>query len=198
MAQLYDAELSPGKLELVQTWLPSQEWSGLDAEVPLEVVTSYRFDDPAGEVGIEMHLVRSADNADGPIYQVPVTYRGAPLEGAEDALITTMEHSVLGKRWVYDAVADPVFVEQARRTIAEAGTSVEEIIVDGDNPGPRTDIADARGTGWDAAIEAVEEADLKVTRLLEADQLAGAETAPGMLVATWDGQSEPVELMRLV
>lgn len=198
MAQLYDAELSPGKLELVQTWLPSQEWSGLDAEVPLEVVTSYRFDDPEGEVGIEMHLVRAADDVDGPIYQVPVTYRGAPLEGAEDALITTMEHSVLGKRWVYDAVADPVFVEQARRTIAEAGTSVEEIIVDGDNPGPRTDIADARGTGWDAAIEAVEEADLKVTRLLEADQLAGAETAPGMLVATWDGQSEPVELMRLV
>ncbi|MFB9777486.1 CG0192-related protein [Brevibacterium otitidis] len=198
MAQLYDAELSPGKLELVQTWLPSQEWSGLDAEVPLEVVTSYRFDDPAGEVGIEMHLVRSADNADGPIYQVPVTYRGAPLEGAEDALITTMEHSVLGKRWVYDAVADPVFVEQARRTIAEADTSAEEIIVDGDNPGPRTDIADARGTGWDAAIKAVEEADLNVTRLLEADQLAGAETGPGMLMATWDGQSEPVELMRLV
>ncbi|NUL58956.1 hypothetical protein F7P83_00920 [Brevibacterium luteolum] len=198
MAQLYDAELSPGKLELVQTWLPSQEWSGLDAEVPLEVVTSYRFDDPAGEVGIEMHLVRSADNADGPIYQVPVTYRGAPLEGAEDALITTMEHSVLGKRWVYDAVADPVFIEQARRTIAEADTSAEEIIVDGDNPGPRTDIADARGTGWDAAIKAVEEADLNVTRLLEADQLAGAETGPGMLMATWDGQSEPVELMRLV
>lgn len=198
MAQLYDAELSPGKLELVQTWLPSQEWSGLDAEVPLEAVTSYRFDDPAGEVGIEMHLVRSADNADGPIYQVPVTYRGAPLEGAEDALITTMEHSVLGKRWVYDAVADPVFVEQARRTIAEADTSAEEIIVDGDNPGPRTDIADARGTGWDAAIKAVEEADLNVTRLLEADQLAGAETGPGMLMATWDGQSEPVELMRLV
>lgn len=198
MAQLYDAELSPGKLELVQTWLPSQEWSGLDAEVPLEVVTSYRFDDPAGEVGIEMHLVRSADNADGPIYQVPVTYRGAPLEGAEDALITTMEHSVLGKRWVYDAVADPVFVEQARRTIAEADTSAEEIIVDGDNPGPRTDIADARGTDWDAAIKAVEEADLNVTRLLEADQLAGAETGPGMLMATWDGQSEPVELMRLV
>ncbi|PMB98870.1 CG0192-related protein [Brevibacterium luteolum] len=198
MAQLYDAELSPGKLELVQTWLPSQEWSGLDAEVPLEVVTSYRFDDPAGEVGIEMHLVRSADDADGPVYQVPVTYRGAPLEGAEDALITTMEHSVLGKRWVYDAVADPVFVEQARRTIAEADTSAEEIIVDGDNPGPRTDIADARGTGWDAAIKAVEEADLNVTRLLGADQLSGAETGPGMLMATWDGQSEPVELMRLV
>lgn len=198
MAQLYDAELSPGKLELVQTWLPSQEWSGLDAEVPLEVVTSYRFDDPAGEVGIEMHLVRAADDADGPIYQVSVTYRGAPLEGAEDALITTMEHSVLGKRWVYDAVADPVFVEQARRTIAEADTSAEEIIVDGDNPGPRTDIADARGTGWDAAIKAVEEADLNVTRLLQADQLAGAETGPGMLMATWDGQPEPVELMRLV
>jgi hypothetical protein len=65
---------------------------------------SYRFDDPAGEVGIEGLLVRRA----GEVFHLPVTYRGAPLDGAEAHLITTMEHSVLGHRWVYDAAGDPV------------------------------------------------------------------------------------------
>jgi hypothetical protein len=37
-----------------------------------------RFADPAGEVGIETHLLHMAD---GQIAQVPVTYRAAPLDG---------------------------------------------------------------------------------------------------------------------
>jgi hypothetical protein len=45
-------------------------------------VSAYRFDDPAGEVGIETLLVRRGA---GPVLQVPLTYRGAPLAGAEDA-----------------------------------------------------------------------------------------------------------------
>ena len=32
----------------------------------------------------------------------------APLEGAEPYLVGTVDHSVLGTRWVYDAMADPV------------------------------------------------------------------------------------------
>ena len=65
---------------------------------------SYRFDDPDGKVGIEALLVRRG----GEVFHLPVTYRGAPLDGAEAHLITTMEHSVLGRRWVYDAAGDPV------------------------------------------------------------------------------------------
>ena len=42
--------------------------------------------------------------------QVPLTYRDEPLDGAEDALITEMQHSVLGTRWVYDGLRDPRFV----------------------------------------------------------------------------------------
>ena len=44
------------------------------------------------------------------LLQVPLTYRDEPLEGAEDAFITQMEHSVLGDRWVYDGLRDPRFV----------------------------------------------------------------------------------------
>ena len=41
--------------------------------------------------------------------QAPLTYRDEPLDGAEDALITEMQHSVLGTRWVYDGLRDPQF-----------------------------------------------------------------------------------------
>lgn len=42
------------------------------------------------------------------LVHVPVTYRAAPLAGAES--IGTLHHSVLGQRWVYDAASDPVAI----------------------------------------------------------------------------------------
>lgn len=114
MAVIHRATLVPSKLELLGTWLQSRlaEPSG----GPVELLGAYRFDDPDGEVGIEGHLVGWGDAT----VHVPVTYRGSPLAGAERWLIGTMEHSVLGRRWVYDAMADPV----ARRALlgALAGT----------------------------------------------------------------------------
>ena len=70
------------------------------------MIGSYRFDDPDGRVGMESHLV----TAGGTLLQVPLTYRDEPLDGADDALITEMQHSVLGTRWVYDALRDPRYV----------------------------------------------------------------------------------------
>jgi hypothetical protein len=103
-------------------WVPRQSWLGSADASALEVVGAYRFDDPAGEVGIETHLVRTAD---GQVVQVPVTYRGAPMSGAEASLITTMQHSVLGERWVYDACVDPVYVSALATAILTGGTEAE-------------------------------------------------------------------------
>src|SRR5206468_8834107 len=72
----------------------------------LRVIGSYRFDDPTGRVGMETHLCMAGDV----LLQVPLTYREHPLDGAEAALISQMEHSVLGTRWVYDGLRDPLFV----------------------------------------------------------------------------------------
>lgn len=52
----------------------------------------------------------SHSGAEEASYLVPMTYRGAPLQGADEALIGTTEHGVLGKRWVYDGGHDPVLV----------------------------------------------------------------------------------------
>jgi hypothetical protein len=119
MALLHRADLRPSKMDLLAAWAPTQPW--FDGEVTAEVVnvSSYRFDDPDGEVGIETILVRAGA---GRVMQVPLTYRAAPLDGGEKWLIGTTEHSVLGTRWVYDATGDPVYlagVATAARTGAE-------------------------------------------------------------------------------
>ena len=102
MAVIYRADISPTKEEVVAMVLDAASLG----TGPVDLVGGYRFDDPEGEVGVEALIARR----DGATYHVPVTYRGAPLPGAEDALICTMEHSVLGRRWVHPAHADPVAI----------------------------------------------------------------------------------------
>ncbi|WP_417233749.1 CG0192-related protein [Arthrobacter sp.] len=129
MAIIHRAQLTPGKQEVVTTWLASQPWSQVSAGDTIEMVGAFRFDDPAGEVGIETHVVRRAD---GRILQVPLTYRGAALQGAERHLVAEMEHSVLGHRWVYDATADPVYAQALASTILRGQAGAEQYLdVDG-------------------------------------------------------------------
>ena len=118
------ATLVPSKIELVTAWLPHQRWyAGKGHQPSLQRVGGFRFEDPEGEVGVETLLL--ADVAASPplVYQVPLTYRGAPLNGAEHALLGTMEHSVLGRRWVYDGPHDPVYVSTLVDTILSSATS---------------------------------------------------------------------------
>ena len=105
MALFHRATITPTKAELIAAWAPTRPWGPAEGR-SLEVIGSYRFDDPDGRVGMETHLLAS----DGVLFQVPLTYREAPLAGADEALITEMQHSVLGRRWVYDGLRDPVYV----------------------------------------------------------------------------------------
>jgi len=129
MALLHRADLTPTKLELLNAWLPTKDWYPGPAAPDLAKVGAFRFDDPAGEVGVETLLVQAGD---GPVLQVALTYRAAPLDGAERWLVGTTEHSVLGPRWVYDASGDPVYAATLAATILTgAGQAAEEFEVDG-------------------------------------------------------------------
>ncbi|MCW2800582.1 MAG: hypothetical protein JWQ70_2054, partial [Aeromicrobium sp.] len=123
------ASIRPTKLELLATWLPTRPWFVGDGSA-LELVGAYRFDDPEGEVGMETHLVRAGDST---IYQVPLTYRAAPLDGGEAFLVGTMDHTVLGNRWVYHASIDPVYLDVLADTIRTGGSQavLERTFADG-------------------------------------------------------------------
>jgi hypothetical protein len=120
-----NAVITPSKQELLEAWLPSRSWApGGDAGA-VKKIGEYRFDDPAGEVGIETILWRTAD---GTLLQVPFTYRAARLEGADEFLVGTAEHTALGPRWMYDGCGDPVWAAALTTTILTGGAQAQMVM----------------------------------------------------------------------
>lgn len=207
MALIYRAELRPSKMEIMAQWLPAQTWFTGDA-AGLEHIGAYRFDDPDGEVGIETHLV----TVGGEVFQIPLTYRDAALEGAEEWLAGTMQHSVLGQRWVYDACGDPVYaaalahamltgqgqaeqfveLDGGRETLAESvrveicGPSLTEVPVTiAVHPVPGTTEATTKETG---------KLDLNVFRVID---LRGHLSEARTLTGWWVGLAQEVQLAKV-
>ncbi|MET8250560.1 hypothetical protein [Micromonospora sp. NPDC005197] len=204
MALLHRATLRPTKLELLTTWLPGRPWWQGPAGVDVVSRGAYRFDDPAGEVGIETMLVAAAD---GPVHQVPLTYRAAPLDDADEWLVGTTDHSALGRRWVYDGCADPVYAAALTHAIlAGAGQAEQYFEVDGRREvRPPTMAIDVSGDGGavpaiGAVRQVVDEDDtVIVTDAVELVVVrrpaAGAVGARGAtLSGAWDGQPTTVPL----
>jgi hypothetical protein len=129
-----NATVSPTKLELLAAWFPSRPWAGAGA---VEKVASFRFDDPEGEVGIESILVRRGEV----LLHAPLTYRSAPLAGADEHLVGTMQHSALGERWIYDAVGDPVAIACFTRAVRGQQTQADMELREGDAVVGRRDSA---------------------------------------------------------
>jgi hypothetical protein len=199
MALIHRATLRPTKLELLAEWLPGRDWHTGPVDEPARLA-AYRFDDPVGEVGVETMLVRAGD---GPVFQVPMTYRDAPLAGADAWLIGTCEHSVLGKRWVYDAVGDPVYAVALASAIL-AGTGQAEELVDTDGrlePRAPTMTITSSASGPTPAVTAVLDArDGDPARIttgavaLAVVRRPGADLTGAVLSGTWPGQDTPVPL----
>ena len=133
MALVHRATVDPSKQELVEAWLPTRPWArGLEITKKL---AEYRFDDPAGEVGVETIVFATGD---GTSVQVPLTYRAAPLErGPTSLLVGTSEHSVLGARWVYDGCGDPVWAATLAAAILTGGSQAQMYL---EEDGGRIDI----------------------------------------------------------
>jgi hypothetical protein len=204
MAIFHKATITPSKTELIAKWAPTRPW-GPAAGDAVEVIGSYRFDDPDGRVGMETHLV----TAGGELLQVPLTYRDEPLDGAADALITEMQHSVLGTRWVYDGLRDPLFVVMlAGVAMTGQGEALGMVVYDG-----RWYIAPSnvriQGGGWTGERVPVDhlelESDEANASVLHNERFEltffrrparGARPAIG-LTANWDGNREAAVLVEV-
>lgn len=203
MAIIQQAELRPTKLELLSAWLPLQPWfTGHGSD--LRKVASFRFDDPEGEVGIETIFLAGS----GIVFQVPLSYRASPLHDAESYVVGTMQHSVLGTRWVYDACGDPCYLDAVAAAILTGRPQAEQFLnVDGrleampesvvvgrtgplHTAVPGTGSPTTRSTDAGTVVRTGKLELLIIRRLNLADLPAGT----GALTGTWAGQHTPVEL----
>src|SRR5262245_11460715 len=201
MARFHLATITPTKAELLAAWIPGQPWSPVVGDA-IDVIGSYRFDDPDGRVAMNINLV----DAGGTLLQVPLTYRDEPLAGAEQALITEMQHSVLGTRWVYDGLRDPrLVIMLAAVAMTGQGEALGMGVYDGRWYIAPTNVR-IQGGGW--TLERVpvdgfelecDEADKSVLRNDRFELTVFRRPASGPrpaigLTASWDGQSDPVVL----
>lgn len=184
MAYIHNTTMSPTKLELLDGWLPRQPWYDGTGTPDLTRVGGFRLDDPAGEVGIEFMFVRD-DASGGTTYHVPMTYRGAALVGAEDALIGTGEHGVLGKRWIYDGVHDPILVAQLQALLMGAAEPQHQTKSDTSEPRVRIESPAARAEAGE--VETIAGQDGTVIRLLRVLTPAGAPDAATL--ANFEGRT---------
>jgi hypothetical protein len=209
MALLHRADLHPTKLELLAGWLPGRPWYQGHPGADVVRVAAFRFDDPAGAVGIETILVQVSD---GVIHQVPLTYRGAPMAGSDDWLVGTADHSVLGKRWVYDGCADPVYAAALASAILAGTAQAEEYFEVEDRLERRDPSMMVTGSGQDAAakvpaIDSVlqvadhdptiimtDAVELAVVRCVMGKTDPPGDALTGTLTGTWSGQASPVTL----
>jgi len=172
--------LTPHFRDFLPTWVARQPWYAGSEAPSLRAVGFIRLRDPAGEVGLETHLV--TDGTD--VYQVPMTYRGAPEPQAD--LIAEAEHSELGHRWIYDAATDPVWIDTVLRMVLANGASEPE-------PDRLPAPADARGRLLTPDRPDITTLTVRVRRKLAAGRPTDAAGAVGIVTGTWypDGPEAP-------
>ncbi|TCK23042.1 maltokinase N-terminal cap-like domain-containing protein [Pseudonocardia endophytica] len=203
MAVIYEAELTPGKYDLLAGWLPSKPWAAGATE--LERVGAYRFDDPAGEVGIETHVVRAGTAT----LHIPVTYRARKPFGMDDHLIGTTEHSVLGTRYVYDGCGDHVYLTALATTVLTGGEQAPVLIKQASGlempRDPDVLVRGATSTEIDvprfARVTLVEDGTSTTVQAGAVDVIVARVLPDGVdaanrpaLTGTWPGQDAPVVL----
>ncbi len=209
MALLHKATLDPSKPELLAAYLLRVPDLSGPGQGELTSLGAYRFDDPAGDVGIETHLVAWES---GPVIHVPLTYRAQPNEDGEAWLVGTLEHSVLGTRWVYNACGDPVYAKELVRTILTGGSQVEQYIETDEGRVYRDPTATVVGSGdetatdqwsavdsidasFDGSHSVIRVGDLEVVvRHLLSDDTAPSDGANATLTGAWQGSDESMVL----
>jgi hypothetical protein len=176
MAVIHNTTLVPSKLDLLTAWVAKQDWYLAEAGTPeLTKAGGFRLDDPDGAVGIEFMIVLDGPGAGANAYLVPMTYRDSALPGADDALIGTTEHGVLGRRWVYDGTSDPVLRAQVAALIQ--GHAQAQAQSRSEVPDP-TVLSRPLTAGPDGPL------DLEFPRVLSPAS-DDAATAAGQVTATW-------------
>ncbi len=116
---------STGFPELLTSWLGAQRWFAGKGRAPqLRRIGGWEL--PATGVRITTHLIMDDSGSSPTLYQVPVTERSQPLEGAEHALIAAIEVEGEAARYLYDGAYDPEYREALLRMTLEGSTAIPD------------------------------------------------------------------------
>ncbi|CAN5170011.1 trehalose biosynthesis protein [soil metagenome] len=113
-----------GVPDYLESWMTKQRWYAGKSRAPqLQVIGGFGLAAPNGAAVIRVYLV--LDDAEHPLlYQVPLTERSEPLDGAENALVASFDVEN-GRRYIYDGPHDPAFAEALLRMILDDGEAHE-------------------------------------------------------------------------
>lgn len=201
MAIFHRATITPTKEELIAAWAPTQLW-GPPLGAAMQMIGSYRFDDPNARVGMETFLFTVGSD----LFHVPLTYRDEPLDPDHPGFVTEMNHSVLGNRWVYDGLRDPLYpVMLAGVSLTGQGEALGMAVYEGRWYIAPTSVR-ITGGGWSQervpvdGFELTAEDEARSTLRNDRFELTffrrpspGSRSSMG-LTATWPGQDAPVVL----
>lgn len=101
IAKIYKTQLNPTKTHIVNRLIGTGD-----------LYASWRLLDRGGEVGIESLVCLAAA---GELYQIPLTYRARKI--SDDTTLLTLEHGVLGCRWVSPMTKDRVAIGELLDTV---------------------------------------------------------------------------------
>jgi maltokinase len=111
-------------LDLLAPWLGSQRWFASKGRLPeLELIGSWQI--PAADARVHTHLIMDHSATVPVLYQVPVTERMSPLDGAGGALIGTYADGD-DTVHLYDGPHDPAYAEALLRMITSNTAAVSE------------------------------------------------------------------------
>jgi predicted trehalose synthase len=184
----------PGYLE---SWIQNQRWYAGKGRAPeFELIGSFDLDG-AADSGARIRIDLVLDHAEHPVlYQVPLTERDEPLEGAEKSLIAAVmtDDSIAQgtTHYLYDGPHDPAFAAAMLRLVLDESSFV-------DSSGTKT-VTGHRDLGTDLQIVS--------SKVLSGEQsntsivfvTAGSDGSPAMPVicklfrALHDGNNPDVEL----
>ncbi|MCU1635934.1 MAG: putative maltokinase [Cryobacterium sp.] len=112
-------------LDLMAEWVPAQRWFASKGRAPaLRQIGGWEM--PSQGVRVRTHLLMDHSGALPTLYQVPVTERVVPLEGAEGALIGTLTDEQGDLRYLYDGPHDPAYARGLLRLIALGSHAIPE------------------------------------------------------------------------
>ncbi|MBG0741660.1 1,4-alpha-glucan branching protein GlgB [Paeniglutamicibacter antarcticus] len=216
--------LTAGIAELLTTWLPDQRWyPAKGSTVALHSAGGFRLADSSPDkgadagVGLEVHFIAVDDGNRTQVLQVPLSFRSAPLAGADAALVAEIEDPALGRLWIYDAPHDQVFISAWLDLLRGSSTVTEGTATAFSSPtfgeSRREDLGDARVLSSEQSNTSVivQNADkpviIKFFRVLGAGvnpdvEVGAALTAAGCgevpalhgwATGSWSGTDGPVE-----